>query len=143
MDRKVARSTQNQAFNAILFFYRHVLKLNIQDIWNAIRSKPKQRMPVVLSQGEVLQLFQNMDGLPLLMLQVIYGGGLRSTECVRLRVKDLDFERGCMTIRAAKGNKDRETLLPESLVDPLKEHLIEVKKVYENDLSSKVHGVYL
>ena len=143
MDRKVARSTQNQAFNAILFFFRHVLKMDIQDLWNAIRSKPKQRLPVVLSQGEVLRLFKCIDGLSQLMLQVIYGGGLRSTECVRLRVKDLDFERGCMTIRAAKGNKDRETLLPESLVSPLKVHLAEVKKIYECDLSSEVHGVYL
>jgi integron integrase len=143
IERKVAKSTQSQAFNAILFFFRHVLKKDITDLWNSIRSKRKQRLPVVLSVSEVSRLFENLAGPSRLMLQVIYGGGLRSTECVRLRIKDLDFDRGCMTIRAAKGDKDRETLLPESLIGPLKDHLADVKKIYERDQSSKVHGVYL
>ena len=143
IERKVAKSTQNQAFNAILFFFRHVLKQDITDLWKAIRAKRKQRLPVVLSASEVLRLLDNMNGTPRLMMQVIYGGGLRSTECVRLRIKDLDFDRGSMIIRAAKGDKDRETLLPEVLVDPLKTHLTKVKTVYRNDQSKKVHGVHL
>jgi integron integrase len=96
-----------------------------------------------LSVDEVQRLFHNINGTSRLMMQVIYGGGLRSTECARLRIKDLDFDRGCMIIRAAKGDKDRETLLPEVLVEPLKTHLINVKKIYENDQNKKVHGVYL
>ena len=143
IERKVAKSTQNQAFNAILFFFRHVLKQEIADLWKAVRAKRKQRLPVVLSTGEVLRLLDGMNGTPRLMMQVIYGGGLRSTECVRLRIKDLDFDHGSMIIRAAKGDKDRETLLPEVLVDPLKTHLTKVKTIYQNDQTKKVHGVYL
>jgi integron integrase len=139
----VAKSTQSQAFNAILFFFRHVFKKEIADLGNAIRSKRKQRLPVVLSVSEVLRLFENLNGTSRLMMQVIYGGGLRSTECMRLRIKDLDFDRGCLIIRAAKGDKDRETLLPEALIKPLKAHLIKSRKIYENDQSNRVHGVYL
>lgn len=111
-------------------FYRHVLKQDIDHLWKALRSKRKRRLPVVLSASEVSRLFECLDGESRLMLQLIYGGGLRSTECVRLRVKDLDFDRGCMSIRAAKGDKDRETLLPESLIDSLKTHLSNVRKLF-------------
>ena len=95
--------------------------------------KKGQRLPVVLSVDEVQRLFKCMDGIPKLMAQVIYGGGLRSSECMRLRIKDLDFDRSCMTIRAAKGDKDRQTLLPDSLVTPLKKHLSNVRRIYDED----------
>ena len=143
IERKVAKTTQRQAFNAILFFFRHVLKRDIKDLSNAIKSKKGQRLPVVLSVDEVQRLFKCMDGIPKLMAQVIYGGGLRSSECMRLRIKDLDFDRSCMTIRAAKGDKDRQTLLPDSLVTPLKKHLSNVRRIYDEDKSCNAHGVYL
>ncbi len=143
IQRKVAKSTQHQAFNAILFFFRHVLKQEIDELWSAIRARKQQRLPVVLSVDEVQRLFQNMVGMSRLMAQVIYGGGLRSSECVSLRVKDLDFDRGCMTIRSAKGDKDRVTLLPEVLVPPLKKHLSHVRTIYEDDKKCNMHGVYL
>ncbi len=119
VNRKVSKSTQNQAFNALLFFFRHVLKKDIDNLWKSLRVKKRQRLPVVLSATEVQRLLDNVQGLQGLMLQVIYGGGLRLAECLRLRVKDLDFERGCLVIRASKGDKDRVTLLPEALVLPL------------------------
>lgn len=115
VDRKVSRATQNQAFNALLFFFRHVLKQDIGELWKSVRSKRKRRLPVVLSTEEVQQLLDNVHGLHRLMLQVIYGGGLRLSECLRPRIKDLDFDRECMVVRASKGDKDRETLLPEKL----------------------------
>lgn len=143
IERKVAKATQNQAFNAILFFFRHVLKQDIGGLWKAIRAKKRKRLPVVLSIEEVKRLFEHVNGVQRLMIQVIYGAGLRSTECVRLRVKDLDFDRGCMIIRAAKGDKDRETLLPERLTASLREHLSEVRKVYCQDQKNEVQGVYM
>jgi integrase len=113
VERKVAKSTQNQAFNAILFFFRRVLNQDIGHLWLSVRARPKQRLPVVLTPEEVQLIFNNMRGLHLLMIRLIYAGGLRLNEAVRLRVKDLDFNRGCVTLRAAKGDKDHETLFPD------------------------------
>lgn len=141
VDRKVAKATQNQAFNAILFFFRNVLQQDVDDLSKALRAKPKLRIPVVLSLNEIQLLFKHIYGTQGLMLQVIYGGGLRSSECARLRVKDLEFDRGCMAIRGAKGDKDRETLLPEALIAPLQSHLTAIKKVFENDRRNNVQGV--
>jgi integrase len=143
VERKVAKSTQNQAFNSVLFFFRHVLNKEIGDLWLSVRSKKKQRIPVVFSRDEVQRLIGHMGGKTQLMAKVIYGGGLRSTECVRLRVKDLDFDRQCTIIRSGKGDKDRETLLPEIVIEPLKKHLRQVKAVYEADRTSGVAGVSL
>lgn len=114
VERKVAASTQNQAFNAILFLFRYILNKDIEDIAGAIRARKRRRLPVVLSKQEVFRLFDNLNGLNLLMAQLIYGCGLRLQECVELRIKDIDFERNCVTVRSAKGDKDRQTLLPES-----------------------------
>ncbi len=96
VDRKVAKATQNQAFCSLLFLYRHVLKKEIGELSQAVRAKKKQRLPVVLSQEEVQRLLQQMNSRVELMARLIYGGGLRSNECLRLRVKDLDFDRGCI-----------------------------------------------
>jgi site-specific recombinase XerD len=136
VERKVAKSTQDQAFNALLYFYRHVLNKDIGDLWRVIRSKRKQRLPVVLSRAEVINLFDALDGSKRLMAQLIYAGGLRLNECLRLRVKDLDFDRGCIIIHAAKGDKDRHTLFPESLYAQVHRHLNDVRKIYETDLKS-------
>jgi integron integrase len=143
VERKVAKSTQNQAFCALLFFYRHVLEKEIGELSRAVRSKKKQRLPVVLSQEEVQRLLNLMEGTTELMARLIYGGGLRSNECLRLRIKDLDFDRGCIVVRSAKGDKDRETMLPQSLNIPLKKYLEKVRAVFEEDRAAGVEGVYL
>ena len=144
VDRKAAHSTQNQAFNALLFFYRHALDKDPGDLGLILRAKNKRRLPVVLSQGEVLRLFDQMQGVTKLMARLIYGSGIRLNECVRLRVKDVDFERSCLIVRAGKGDKDRQTLLPERLKEDLLAHLDKVRKIYEADLQDEtLSGVYL
>ena len=120
VERHVAKSTQNQAFNALLFFYRHVLDQDVGSIKNVVRAKRGQRLPIVLSRNEVERLLDNLTGTGLLMAKILYGSGLRSNECIRLRVQDLDFERGFINIRGAKGDKDRQTLLPENIEGELK-----------------------
>jgi integrase len=114
-ERNVAISTQNQAFNAILFLFRHILEKSIDNIGEAIRAKRTRRLPVVLSKKELESLLSHLSGLNLLMAKVIYGCGLRLQECLQLRVKDIDFERSTITIRQSKGDKDRQTVFPESI----------------------------
>ena len=93
VEKKVAATTQNQAFNAILFFYRHVINVDIEDIHQTVRAKTSKRLPTVLTSGEVKKLFNHLGGTHLLMAKIIYGGGLRLNECLRLRIKDIDIER--------------------------------------------------
>ena len=143
VDRKVAAATQNQAFNAILFVFRHVLDKEIQNLHGAIRALQKRRLPVVLTRQEVFQLFDHLNGTSLLMAQIIYGCGLRLSECVKLRVKDIDFEQSCLTVRSGKGDKDRLTVLPESLKNDLREHLHGVRELYEKDRKDQIAGVWL
>ncbi len=143
VERKVAKSTQNLAFNAILFFFRRVLDKEIGALWQAVRAKRKQRLPVVLTPEEVQQVFDHMRDIHLLMIRLIYAGGLRLNEAVRLRVKDLDFQRGCLILRAAKGDKDRETLFPESLQKDLREHLETIRPFYDGDRVAGVEGVHM
>jgi len=143
VERNVSSSTQNQAFNAILFLFRHVLDNDIDDISGAVRASQKRRLPVVLTKQEVFRLFDHLNGTNLLMAQLLYGCGLRLLECLRLRVKDIDFERGCLTIRSGKGDKDRETVLPESLKNDLRKHLESVVTLFEKDRKDNVAGVEL
>src|SRR4030043_492476 len=143
VERNVALSTQNQAFNAILFLFRHVLDKIIDDISNTVRAKRNRRLPVVLTKLEVGRLFDEMSGLYLLMAKVIYGCGLRLRECLQLRVKDIDFERNAVTIRSGKGDKDRETVLPESIKNNLLEHLERMRKIYQKDRKNNLPGVQL
>ena len=143
VDCKLAASTQNQAFNAILFVFRHVLDLEITGLEETIRSKRKRTLPVVLSRQEILRVFDNLQGVHRLMAGIIYGGGLRLQECVSLRVKDIDFERNYLTIRAAKGDKDRQTLLPENLKDDIRAHLEDASYLYEEDRQKNLEGVWL
>ena len=142
VERKVAKSTQQQAFNAMLFFFRHVLGREPESVRNTIRAKPKRRLPVILTRNEISRLFEQLSETSLLMAQIIYGGGLRLRECVSLRVKDIDFEQNILSIRG-KGDKDRRTLLAETAVAPLKKHLKTVKKIFEADRQANVAGVYL
>jgi len=141
--KNVAVSTQSQALNAIVFLYKHVLGLPIADDLSPVRSKKAVRIPVVLSVEEVTLLLTNMSGVNLLMAKIMYGGGLRLMELVRLRVKDIDFYQHQLVIRDGKGGSDRVTLLPASVVDELKEHLLKVKSMFEKDVAEGTANVYL
>lgn len=142
VERKVAKSTQQQAFNALLFFFRHVIGRNPDSIRDAIRAQPKRRLPVVLTKTEISLLFKELAGVPLLMAQIIYGGGLRLQECITLRVKDIDFEQNILSIRG-KGDKDRRTLLAQTAAKPLKAHLKTIKTIFDADRQAGVADVYL
>ena len=140
---KVSKSTQNAALNALVFFYKYVLDIEIGDLSQILRSSQKVRLPVFYTRNEIKKIFSEMEGTALLMAQVIYGGGLRHSEAYRLRVKDIDFETSQLRILAAKGDKDRLTVLPISLIDRLKAHLEEVRLLYEIDRNSGLEGVFL
>lgn len=143
VESKVAASTQNQAFNGLLFLYRHVLDTPIEDISDAVRAKREQTLPVVMTKAEVSRVLERMEGVPRLMAAVTYGGGLRLKECLKLRVKDLDFERSVIVVRNAKGKKARETILAESVKKGLTAYLEEIRKLYDKDRSNDVAGVYM
>jgi len=135
-DRKVSASTQNQALSALLFLYKEVLGKELPWLDGVVRAKRPQRIPVVLTRGEVMGLLECMHGRTRLMAALLYGGGLRLMEAARLRVKDLDFERREIRIRDGKGRKDRVSLLPAKLVPPLKTHLQRVRERHRADLSA-------
>lgn len=132
----VAASTQNQALSALLFLYREVLKIDLPWMENILRAKRPRRLPVVLSQGEVRRLLAAMDGRPWLLASLLYGTGMRLMECLRLRVKDVDFARNEITIRDGKGGKDRRTMLPRSLVEPLQREIERARELHRQDLAA-------
>jgi len=132
--RKVSPSTQNQALQAILFLYRHVLKIELPWLDDVIRAKPKRRVPVVLSRAEVRLILENVAPVQRLPISLMYGAGLRVTECLRLRVGDLDFSRYTIRIHAGKGGKDRVTVLPDFLEDTLKAQIAYVRLIHNRDI---------
>jgi len=140
---KVAASTQNQALCAVLFMYKEVLKKDIGDLGELIWAKKPKKLPVVLTRHEVKALLSQLSGTYWLMATLLYGSGLRLIECLRLRVKDIDFPYRQITARDAKGQKDRVTMLPDKLVQPLKDHLKKVKALHGKDLQSGFGTVYL
>ena len=117
---KVAASTQNQALSGLLFLYREVLGIKLEWMENVVRAKRPLRVPTVLSREEVSRLLAVMEGRPRLLAALLYGSGLRLMECLRLRVKDVDFARNEIVVRDGKGGKDRRTVLPAALVEELK-----------------------
>jgi integron integrase len=143
MKQQVSSSTQNQAFNALLFLFRDTLKITIDDLSQTVRAKRGQKLPVVLSVEEVKEIFKHVEGTNLLILQLLYGCGLRLMELARLRVKDIDFSSGLLFVRDSKGDKDRTTMLPESLTVSLRSHLEGVKAIHEKDLASGYGEVFL
>jgi integron integrase len=143
VDRKVASSTQNQALCALVFLYREVLKKEVGEFQDLIRAKKPHKLPVVFTRKEVKQVLLQLDGINWLMGQLLYGAGLRVMECVRLRVKDVDFGYGQIVVRDGKGKIDRVTMLPELIVEALKRHLLKVKKTHELDLKAGFGAVYL
>jgi integron integrase len=139
----VAASTQNQAFSALLFLYGEVLETKLTGLEHVIRAKRPQRLPVVLSRNEVASVLSRLEGIPQLMASLMYGGGLRLLECAQLRVKDLDLIRGELTVRDGKGRKDRVTVLPMSLIAPLRAHLTRVRLQHESDCAAGLGSVAL
>ena len=143
VNQNVAASTQNQALSALLFLYRVVLKQELDSTIDAVRAKKPKRLPTVLSKDEVHKVIGFLSGTHPLMVKVLYGSGLRLMECLRLRVKDLDFSQQQIIVRDGKGQKDRVTMLPESLVPLLQEHVRHVRHIHEEDLSKGYGSVYL
>lgn len=132
---KVSASTQNQALCALLFLYRHVLDKPVGDLGEVIHARKPHHVPVVLTRAEVKSVIANLSGDKWLLISLLYGTGLRLTECLQLRVQDIDFARNEITVRGGKGAKDRITMLPEKLKGPLEDHLCKVKKLHDQDLA--------
>jgi len=140
---KVAASTQNQAKSALLFLYKEVLEAELPWLDNVERAKAPKRLPVVLTRDEVQALLSRLAGTHWLMASLLYGAGLRLMECLRLRVKDVDFSRKEILVRDGKGFKDRVTMLPAALVAPLRAHLERVRELHRQDLAAGLGAVYL
>lgn len=140
---KVAASTQNQAKSALLFLYREVLGQELPWLDNVEQAKTPKRLPVVLTQAEVQAVLSRLKGTDWLMGSLLYGAGLRLMECVRLRVKDVEFSRKEILVRDGKGFKDRVTMLPQTLMAPLREHIARVKTLHEEDVQQGYGTVYL
>lgn len=143
VEKKVSSSTQDQALNALVFLFRYVLDKNIENEISAARVRRKQRLPVVLSQNEVERIFACMTGITHLMAMLVYGCGLRLKECLQLRIKDIDLERGLVMVRSGKGNRDRRTVLPERLKEDLTRQIDAARSLYDKDRLNEVPGVQL
>ncbi|MGP1666122.1 MAG: integron integrase [Rhodanobacter sp.] len=143
VDGKVAASTQNQALSALLFLYKQVLGLELPWLAGVERAKKPQRLPLVLTREEVGALLAEMSGLPWLMGSLLYGTGMRLMECVRLRVKDVDFACGEILIRQGKGGKDRRTMLPKSLRQPLEAQIAEAARIHDRDKAAGFGQVWM
>jgi len=142
-DSHVSASTQNQALNAVLFLYREVLRKEIGYVNGVVRAKRPHRLPVVLTRQEVRSIFGFLDGSDWIMVMLLYGAGLRLMECLRLRVKDIDFNSNEIIVRAGKGDKDRHTMLPAAVKEPLAKHLDLIKRQYQRDLERGLGRVAL
>ncbi len=140
---KVAPSTQNQAKAALLFLYKVVLGLDLPWLNNVVQAKRMPRLPVVLTSTEVTRLLNQMSGTMGLFARLLYGTGMRLREGLRVRVKDLDFERREVIVREGKGGKDRVTMLPEALLGPIQEHLVKVRSLHDQDLKEGFGEVWL
>ncbi len=143
VNRNVAPATQGQALNALVFLYRKVINRPLDEIRGIVRSKKKEKIPVVLTQHEVANLLSKLEGVQWLAACLLYGSGLRLMECIRLRVKDVDFGRLSITVRSGKGGKDRVVTLARELVVPLQRHLESVKMTHERDIAEGYGRVYL
>jgi integron integrase len=143
VEGRVAASTQSQALSAILFLYQQVLRQDIGWVDKVVRAKQPHRVPVVLTQEEVAVVLRHLAGTPWLMATLLYGSGLRLMECLRLRVKDVDFAYNQIVVRDGKGGKDRITMLPQHVKEPLQRHLEGVKQLHAQDLQTGAGHVYL
>lgn len=141
--RDVSAGTQNQAMHAILFLYKEVLGISLPWLDSITRAKPSKRLPTVLTQGEAKALLSNTKGLPGLAIRLLYGTGMRLMEALRLRIKDIDLTHKQITIRAGKGDKDRITMLPESLMADIQKRIAERQKMHDIDLAKGMADVEL
>jgi integron integrase len=142
-ERKVSPSTQNQALAAILFLYREVLGRELDWVEGIVRARYRMRLPVILSREEVHAVISEMIGKPRLIISLLYGSGMRVGECLRLRVKDLDFDIRQITVVDGKGGKDRVTILPVKVIPALKRQLETVHRIFESDLARGYGEVYV
>jgi len=142
-ESKVSASTQNQALCALLFLYRQVLGRQLDCKYNVVAAKRPQRVPLVLSRQDVAAILRHLHGVPWLMASLLYGAGLRLMECARLRVKDVDFAERVITVRDGKGSKDRVTVLPERLGEPLTAYLQRTRSQHELELRTGAGSVEL
>jgi integron integrase len=143
LQQEVSSSTQNQAFNALLFLFREVMQKDVGDLTGTVRAKRGARLPVVLTVQEIKTLLQQLSGRSLLIAQLLYGSGLRLMECARLRIKDIDFDANLLYVRSGKGDNDRTTILPEATKEALRNHLEHVRVLYEKDLATGHGEVFL
>jgi integron integrase len=143
VNEKVSASTQNQALNALLFLYQHVLNQPIGWVGDVVRAKRPKRLPVVLTRQEVKAILAQLEGAPLLVCTLLYGAGLRLSEALRTRVKDVDFVRNEIVVRDGKGEKDRVTMLPAAVKEPLLQHLEQVRRVHQADLKAGLGRAHL
>lgn len=143
VEGKVSASTQSQALSALLFLYRELLGVTPEWLDDVVRAKRSIRVPVVMSRGETVRLLARMQGREWLMASLLYGSGLRLMECIRLRVKDVDFERGEITVRSGKGNKDRHTMLPSRVAEGLRRQLDDARVDHQRDLDAGFGAVWL
>ncbi|MEW5746754.1 MAG: integron integrase [Nitrospirota bacterium] len=143
LKQRVSSSTQNQAFNAILFLFRYVLNKETEHLGDTVRAKRGQKLPVVLTVEEMGQLFRHMTGTNLLIAELLYGAGLRLMELARLRVQDIDLDANTIFIRSGKGDKDRTTMLPVAVKERLREHLKKVKALHDKDVAAGHGAVFL
>jgi len=136
LNQRVSSSTQNQAFNALLFLFRNVLGKETAGLGDSVRAKRGQKLPAVFSVDEVKKLFEHLSGISLLIAEMLYGSGMRIMELARLRVKDIDFDADTIFVRSGKGDKDRSTVLPSAVKERLLEHLEKVKALHGKDLAA-------
>ncbi len=140
---KVSASTQNQAKSALLFLYKEVLAIELPWLDNVEQAKTSKRLPVVLNRDEIQAILSRLTGTHWLIASLLYGTGMRIMECLRLRIQDIDFKRREILIRDGKGFKDRVTMLPITLIEPLQEHLLRVRKLHESDTAQGFGAVYM
>lgn len=142
-ERRVSASTQNQAKAALLFLYKRVLGIELPWLDEVVQAKVHKRLPVVLTPREVRTLLHELNGTMWLVASLLYGTGMRLLEGLRLRVKDIEFERREVVVREGKGGKDRVTMLPENLIAPLQDQLMRAKKLHDEDLAAGYGEVWL
>lgn len=140
---QVAASAQNQAFSALLFLYRYILNKGLTVDFKSIGASRSKHLPTVLTKEETQKVIDYLSAEYQLMAKLLYGSGLRVTECLRLRIKDIDFDYKTLTIYDGKGEKDRVTVLPESLLPLLKVQLERVRRIYESDKTAQLRGVWM
>lgn len=143
INQNIAPATQNLAMNALVFLYKNILKIPLQEEINAVRAHRKLNIPVVLTRDEVKKIISSMTGVPQLVVKILYGSGIRISEATRLRVQDVDYKMKQLTVRSGKGNKDRVTTFPATIIPFLQNHLDRVKMMHDTDLAQGFGEVYL